>query len=190
MVSKSRKNLKGGNNLLALTPADCKGVGDLAVAGDANFVKPVNAFSSTLVGGRRSNSRQKQRGGMAYGFSNAADVPVVAGSYIPITPICTGSLNTSRGGNNFTGGGMRGGLLTPGGGGMRGGLLTPGGGGMRGGLLTPGGGSRKRKSRRSNKRSKSNKRSNKRSKSKRSNKTKKWWQVGCNKKFGGSVVMM
>ena len=118
---KSRKQ-KGGHSPLAWTPADYKGVGDLAVAGDANYVKQVAGYSSTQVGGRRKRShkrsghkrsghkrsghkRSKQRGGMSYGFSNAADVPVVAGSYFPVTPMCSGKLDVSRGGNNFMSGG-------------------------------------------------------------------------------------
>ena len=171
---KSRKQ-KGGHSPLAWTPADYKGVGDLAVAGDANYVKQVAGYSSTQVGGRRKRSHsrrsghkrsgKKQRGGMGYGFANPANVPVVAGSYFPITPTSAGKLDVSRGGNNFIGGGQRGGLLTPGGG-QTGGLLMPGGG-QRGGIIL-GGRKSKRKSRKSKK-----------------NKTQKWWQVGCKKMMGG-----
>jgi hypothetical protein len=164
MVSKSRKQ-KGGQNRLALTPAEYKGVGTLAVAGDANYVKQVAGYSSNQVGGKRKRSGKKQRGGMSYGFTNTADVPVVAGSYFPVTPMCAGKLDGSRGGNNFIGGGQRGGLLIPGGG-QRGGLLMPGGG-QRGGIIL-GGRKSKRKSRKSKK-----------------NKTQKWWQVGCKKMMGG-----
>jgi hypothetical protein len=153
---KSRKQ-KGGHSPLAWTPADYKGVGDLAVAGDANYVKQVAGYSSTQVGGRRrrsghKRSGRKQRGGMSYGFSNAADVPVVAGSYFPVTPMCSGKLDVSRGGNNFMSGGA---------------LLLGGSRKRKGGALLLGG----RKSRR-------------KSKSKK-NKTQKWWQVGCKKMMGG-----
>ncbi len=178
-----KKNLKGGNSLLSLTPADYKGVGDLAVAGDANYVKQVAGYSSNQVGGRRRRSgskrsghkcshkrsgrkcshKRKQSGGMGYGFANSTDVPVVAGSYFPVTPTCSGKLDVSRGGNNFIGGGQSGGAL----------LL----GGARGGALLLGG-VKSKKSRKSKKSSKSKK-----------NKTQKWWQVGCKKLMGGFIPM-
>jgi hypothetical protein len=158
---KSRKQ-KGGQSPQAWTPADYKGVGDLAVGGDANFVKQVAGYSSTQVGGRRKRShkrsghkrsghkRSKQRGGMSYGFSNAADVPVVAGSYFPVTPMCAGKVDVSRGGNNFMSGGA---------------ILLGGRKREKGGALLLGGSRRKSKSKK--------------------NKTQKWWQVGCKKMMGG-----
>ena len=161
------KKLKGGSSPLAWTPGVYKGLGTIEAAGDENFAKMPNIFSSTQVGGRRRRKRshskrsKKQRGGMGYGFANPAAVPYAAGSYFPITPTCTSSLDLGRGGNNFMSGGMRGGLLTPGGGKKKSGGAP---------LL---GGRRTRKHRKSKK-----------------SKTFKWMQKGCNKKMGGSMIVM
>ena len=167
---KSKKQ-KGGHSPLAWTPADYKGVGDLAVAGDANYAKMPNVFPSNQVGGRkhkrsgskrsgskRSGSKRSykrgykrsQRGGMGYGFSNPADVPVVAGSYFPVTPSCTAKMDLSRGGNNFMSGG-------------KGRSKT-----QKGGLILLGG---------------------KKNKTAKKSKIEKWWQKGCSKMKGGFFGM-
>ena len=175
---KSRKNLKGGNS--PLTPGEYKGVGTIAVGGDANYAEMPNMFSSNQVGGRRrrghskrckskcshskrSHSKRKQRGGMGYGFANPTAVPYAAGSYFPITPTCTSALDVSRGGNNF----MSGGAMILGGAPLLGGRKRKGGAMILGGAPLLGG-------RRSKKHRKSKK-----------NKTQKWWQVGCKKLAGG-----
>ncbi len=152
--------MKGGNISSPLTPGEYKGVGTIAVAGDANYAKMPNTFPSNQVGGMCSKHNKKQRGGMSYGFANTADVPIVAGSYTPVSPMCTAKVDVSRGGNNFMSGGKK---KT-----QRGGLILLGG--MRS---------------KSNKRSKS-----KRSRTQRGGlillggrkKTQKWRQKGCSKK--------
>ena len=168
MVKRSR-NLKGGHSPSPWTPEEYKGVGTIAVAGDANYAEKPDTFSSNQVGGMCSKHKHSkaQRGGMSYGFANTADVPIVAGSYSPVTPMCTAKVDASRGGNNFMTGG-------------KGRSKT-----QRGGLILLGG----RKSKRSNsKRSRTQRgglillggRKSKRSK--RSKKTQKWRQKGCSKK--------
>jgi hypothetical protein len=165
---KSRKNLKGGNG--PLTPGEYKGVGTIAVGGDANYAKMPNMFSSNLVGGRRrrghskrckskcSHSKRKQRGGMGYGFANPNAASYAAGSYFPITPTCSSALDVSRGGNNFMSGGAM----------ILGGAPLIGGRKRKGGSMILVGGRRSKKHRKSKK-----------------NKTQKWWQVGCKKLAGG-----
>jgi hypothetical protein len=158
------RQFKGGNGLLPLTPGHYKGVGTIAVAGDANYAKMPNKFSSNQVGGKhkhkRSKSKRSQRGGMGYGFANPAAAPYAAGSYFPITPTCASALDASRGGNNF----------------------------MSGGSKKRGSKSKRSKSKRSkSKRSKSNKRS--KSKGGKKNKTQKWRQKGCSKMMGGMIMM-
>jgi hypothetical protein len=103
------RQFKGGNGLLPLTPGQYKGVGTIAVAGDANYAKMPNVFPSNQVGGKykRSHSKRSQRGGMGYGFANPAAAPYAAGSYFPITPTCASALDPSRGGNNFMSGGSK-----------------------------------------------------------------------------------
>ena len=83
----------GGHSPLAWTPEEYKGVGTIAVAGDANYAKMPNVFPSNQVGGKhrrskhrrskhkRSKHKRSQRGGMGYGFVNPGDVKYVAGSY-------------------------------------------------------------------------------------------------------------
>jgi len=166
-----KRSLKGGGSPSPLTPEEYKGVGTIAVAGDANYAKMPNTFPSNQVGGMCSKHKgsKKQRGGMSYGYANTADVPVVAGSYIPVTPMCTAKIDASRGGNNFMSGG-------------KGRSKT-----QRGGLILLGGSKSKR-----TKRSKS-----KRSRTQRGGlillgggkKTKKWRQKGCSKKKGGFIMM-
>ena len=92
----SRKNirrLRGGHSPLPLSPADYldgANMSDLA----GNVAKAPNAFPSNQVGG-------------GYGFvDNAADIPSFAGSYFPVSKVCTASeFDLARGGNNFVGGG-------------------------------------------------------------------------------------
>ena len=158
--------MKGGHSPSPWTPEEYKGVGTIAVGGDPNYAKPPDMYSSNQVGGKKRS--RSQRGGMSYGFANTADVPTVAGSYTPVTPMCTAKVDASRGGNNFMSGGkgrsktQKGGLILLGGGKSKKRSRT-----QRGGLILLGG-----------KRSKS-----KRSKSKkRSKKTLKWLQKGCSKK--------
>lgn len=94
----SRKNLRrlrGGHSPSPLNPADFldgANMSDLA----GNFAKPPNAFPSNQVGG-------------GYGFvNNEADIPSFAGSYFPVSKVCTaGEFDLARGGNNFVGGGGR-----------------------------------------------------------------------------------
>jgi hypothetical protein len=172
MVKRSR-NVKGGGSPSPLTPEEYKGVGTIPVGGDPNYASVPNRFPSNQVGGMCSKHKgsKAQRGGMSYGFANTADVPIVAGSYVPVTPMCTAKIDASRGGNNFMTGG-KGRKRT-----QRGGLILLGGKRskskrsrtQRGGLILLGG--------RKSKRSKS-----KRSKSKSSKKTQKWHQKGCSKK--------
>jgi hypothetical protein len=168
---KSRK-LKGGHSPSPWTPGEYKGVGTIAVAGDANFAKMPNVFPSNQVGGRRKRSHskrsKKQRGGMGYGFANPSASSYAAGSYFPITPTCTSALDVSRGGNNF----MSGGALLLGGRRKRkgGALLLGGSRKKKGGALLLGG------------RTKKNKKSKK-------SKTFKWLQKGCNTKIGGAIIL-
>ena len=165
-----RKNMKGGQSPSPLTPGEYKGVGTIAVAGDANYAAKPNTFPSNQVGGMCSKHNKKQRGGMSYGFANTTDVPNFAGSYSPVTPMCTAKVDVSRGGNNFMSGGKK---------------KT-----QRGGLILLGG-MRSKSKRSKSKRSKSNKRSkSKRSRTQRGGlillggrkKTQKWRQKGCSKK--------
>ncbi len=103
----SRKNLRrlrGGHSPSPLSPAnflDGENMSDLA----GNFAKPPNAFPSNQVGG-------------GYGFvDSAADIPSFAGSYFPVSKVCTaGEFDLARGGNNFVGGGMTMGMSKAGGG--------------------------------------------------------------------------
>jgi hypothetical protein len=158
----SRKNLKGGHSPSPWTPGEYKGVGTIAVAGDANYAKMPNVFPSNQVGGRRRRSRhkrrrsKKQRGGMGYGFANPAASSYAAGSYFPITPTCTSALDLSRGGNNF----------------MSGGALVLGGAKKRKGGAPLLGGRRTKKNRKGKK-----------------SKTFKWNQKGCNTKIGGALIL-
>jgi hypothetical protein len=105
--SKAKKNssvknrvrrMKGGNNQLPLSPftlADDYNLGPMP-RGGANYEEnPLTVPSSTMVGG-------------GYGYVNdAADVPSFAGSYFPVSRVCTADTpdNNSRGGNNFSQGG-------------------------------------------------------------------------------------
>ena len=185
---KSRKNLKGGYSPLPLTPGEYKGVGTIAVAGDANYAKPPNAFSSNQVGGhrrRRKHRHSKQYGGMGYGFSNPAAVPYAAGSYFPITPTCAAGSDASRGGNNF----MSGGAMILCGAPLIGGKKKKSGAMILGGAPLMGG-TRKWKGGKT-KRSKTKRSKSKHSKSKHSktSKIQKWWQKGCSKLAGGFVPM-
>ena len=118
---------QNGGSLLPWMPEEYKGVGTIAVAGDANYAKMPNVFPSNQVGGRRSRSKRskskrskKQAGGMGYGFANPSAVPYAAGSYFPITPTGSAGLDASRGGNNF----MSGGALLLGGAPLLGGRRT------------------------------------------------------------------
>lgn len=131
-----------------------------AVNADANYAKMPNVFPS------------KQVGGMGYGFSSAANlVPTMAGSYFPITPMCAGNIDLSRGGNNFMSGGRKTKRR------LTGGILL---GGRRkskklnGGILL--GGRRRRTAK---------KRGTKKRKSQ-----KKWWGVGCKSKMRGGLVIV
>ena len=106
----SRKNLRrlrGGHSPSPLSPADFvdgANMSDLA----GNFAKPPNAFPSNQVGG-------------GYGFvNNEADIPSFAGSYFPVSKVCTaGEFDLARGGNNFVGGGSKSLGLSRSGGGRR-----------------------------------------------------------------------
>ena len=167
---------QNGGSLLPWMPEEYKGVGTIAVAGDANYAKMPNVFPSNQVGGRRSRSKRskskrskskrskskrsrskrskskrskKQAGGMGYGFANPSAVPYAAGSYFPITPTGSAGLDASRGGNNF----------------MSGGALLLGGAPLLGGRRT-------RKHRKSKK-----------------SKIQKWWQKGCSKLSGGMIAL-
>ena len=101
----SRKNrtrrMKGGNSHLPLSPytlAAGDNLGPVPQA-NANFTQsPLTVPSSTMVGG-----------GYGYGMDAASisQVPSFAGSYFPVSRVCTAGTpdNNSRGGNNFGQGG-------------------------------------------------------------------------------------
>ena len=91
-LGRSRR-LKGGHSPSPLNPAnypDGENMSNLA----GNFAKAPNVFPSNQVGG------------MGYGYSASTDVSKFAGSYIPVTKVCTGGeFDLSRGGNNLMAGG-------------------------------------------------------------------------------------
>jgi hypothetical protein len=89
------RRLRGGHSPSPLGYAefaDGANMSDLA----GNMAKAPNAFPSNQVGG-------------GYGFvDNAADIPSFAGSYFPVSKVCTaGEFDLARGGNNLVGGGRR-----------------------------------------------------------------------------------
>ena len=108
-VGKSKKNssmknrprrMKGGHSPLplspfTLTPNDNLGSTPPAGADNQNF-NPAGGWYSNQVGG-----------GYGVGSDSAGDVPSFAGSYFPVSRVCTAGTpdNNSRGGNNFGQGG-------------------------------------------------------------------------------------
>jgi len=90
------RRMKGGH--LPLSPFTLA-EGDIGSVprGIANYEEsPLTVPSSTMVGG-----------GYGFGMDSAGDVPSFAGSYFPVSKVCTAGTpdNNSRGGNNFGQGG-------------------------------------------------------------------------------------
>jgi hypothetical protein len=109
--SKAKKNssgknrsrrMKGGNSPLPLSPASLAAGDHLGATppagGDNQNFNPAGGWYSNQVGG-------------GYGFvdsaSSISEVPSFAGSYFPVSRVCTAAApdNNSRGGNNFDQGG-------------------------------------------------------------------------------------
>ena len=95
MLRGGKKKLRGGHSPGALSPAPYADGTNVSNSG-ANYLVPSNRFPSNQVGG-------------GYGFvDDVADIPSFAGSYFPVSKVCTASeFDASRGGNNFMSGGTR-----------------------------------------------------------------------------------
>jgi hypothetical protein len=99
MHKKSKKNYKGGQSPSPWSPQTLAGphnLGPTPPAGGDNYnFNPAGGYFSNQVGG-------------GYGFTDGASlIPSFAGSYFPVTKVCTAGApdNNSRGGNNFGQGG-------------------------------------------------------------------------------------
>ncbi len=95
MLRGGKKKLRGGHSPGALSPAPYADGTNVSNSG-ANYLVPSNRFPTTQVGG-------------GYGFvDDVADIPSFAGSYFPVSKVCTANeFDASRGGNNFMSGGTR-----------------------------------------------------------------------------------
>ena len=95
------RRMKGGHSPLPLSPfslaAGGENLGPTPPAGADNYNQvPTMPGSSTMVGG-----------GYGYGMDSTGDVSSFAGSYFPVSKVCTAGTpdNNGRGGNNFGQGG-------------------------------------------------------------------------------------